>query len=364
MTYSIKKRDFRRSQLLKEIADAQGDSQQGSNAVKKIFTSLGSAVSIPFPRRDIPWEETSEGRRYRIRLLPQNPFFLEDVEVVREWLGIPDGLFDVTDEARELAESLRDSGGSDSESHNDQEPESVAGFRFVKSRSAGTPLPDAAIENDLFVRFIRAYTLALDSSGDDMSKKNGLGVEIDESAQRAANAFEQDRPKPKWIERPGDPVTCIVEALLYRYRLPGWINSAVTRYLIIGNNENLTDLPVDIAVASRGDYDYQHDGFDVTVRGVDEFMDLKTWTELFDQTVKPIVDSYLEARGNRITPKVGTPVCGYMQYLGVLEEYARGSQSLERVISGHYELEMDQRTIERRVRELEALLKPRGKEED
>lgn len=356
MTDSIEKRDIRRSELLKEIADTQSDSQQGSNAVKKIFTSLESAVSIPFPRRDIRWEETSEGRRHRIRLLPKNPFFLEDVEMAREWLGIPGGLFDVTAEARELAESLRNIP--------DVNSEPVKGFMFVETDVSRESLDDSSVIEFLFIRFIRMYKVILGNKHHGPSNLRGLAGEIGDSAKQAANALEGDRVKPGWVKHAGDPVICVVEGLLYRYRLPGWLSPAVIRYLIIGNNEDLTGLSVDGAVASRVDYDYQHDGFDVVVHGVDEFMDLKTWTDMYRQTVKPIADLFLEARGNREAPRVGAPQDEYTQYLGVLKEYADGNRSLGSVITKHPELKVDQRTIERRVRELAALLKPRGSGEE
>jgi hypothetical protein len=42
-----------------------------------------------FPRRRMPWYETSQGTRLRLALLPQNPHVEKDIEEARQYLRVP-----------------------------------------------------------------------------------------------------------------------------------------------------------------------------------------------------------------------------------------------------------------------------------
>jgi len=50
---------------------------------QKVDRAIQPLRDKDFPRRQIPWHETSIGRRYRVALLPDNPHFRRDVVLVR-----------------------------------------------------------------------------------------------------------------------------------------------------------------------------------------------------------------------------------------------------------------------------------------
>ncbi len=65
--------------------------RQGSTLAQKVDRALQPLREKDFPRRQIPWHETSIGNRYRVDLLADNPHFRRDVALAREALGLPKG---------------------------------------------------------------------------------------------------------------------------------------------------------------------------------------------------------------------------------------------------------------------------------
>ena len=337
---------------LEQIEKAQKDG--GSNAVAQLFRDLGKEdAEIAFPRLAVPWQETSYGRRTRIEVLADNPYFASDVKELRSWLGIPPRLFEVTGEARSFVEKRHESGFEKNEA-------------IVQTQPQCEPLPDDTIRIELLDIWVNQYFHGRTTA--DNVPKIGFLKTLLESADAAAEAWKRVHNRPDWIknlavDEVADPVLEVARTLIRRHRLPAWVTGWVWTHVVTGDSGDLVSIPVDWVDVSAGEYEYQEDGCDLTVYGVDEYMTKTRWLEIFDRFVEPIVQKVANKRGNLKAPASRTSADEYKKYMNLLWGHVEGREPLSpesRVARGLPKLS---RTAESRIRDLKILLTPQDPDE-
>ncbi len=326
----------------------------GSNAVSQLLRDLGDEdAAVAFPRRAVPWQDTSHGRRTRIELLPDNPYFASDVKELRSWIQIPPGLFEVTGEARSFFGKRHESGFEKDEA-------------IVQTQPQCEPLPDDTIRVELLDIWVNQYFFGRTTS-DNVPEIGFLKVLL-QSADAAAGVWERVHDRPDWIKNlavdgVADPVLEIVRTLIRRHRLPTWATGSVWIHVVTGDSGDLVSIPVDWVDVSDGKYEYQEDGYDLTVHGVDEYMTKTRWLEIFNRFVDPVVRKVANKRGNLKAPASRTSADEYKKYMNLLWGHVEGREPLSpesRVARG---LPKISRTAVRRVQDLKLILAPQDPDE-
>lgn len=235
-----------------------------------------------FPAQGFPWQETSQGLRVRLALLPKNPHLELDVRAVRQALGIPEehlrvGPRDaVWKRKAELAK-----------------PAAIRGLAEDELAHEWLSIHREAAAHRAF-RTRLAYLL-----------RSAVPVAEASAAVDLASA-----PGPEWLrtapapEAPRDvsaPIDRAVARLIERHRLPPTRAAArrLTRHLLTGNPDWLTGWNLSMALV-RTPEESMESGYDsrtVTVVGLDAFVTREDWAEIWERVVEPSQSLWMRSQG-------------------------------------------------------------------
>jgi len=247
--------------------------QQWSQSEKK---NLESLLKIMLPRRVKGIELSSYYRHLRVKLLPYNPYFRQDISDVRK-------LFNIS--VKRIADI------------------DLTQFADRKAPRNTIHIPDSEDAAGFWLEIHRHHFLNIN-----------LGDWIPPLPQWFIDSAHilpvfGEKAQISWLEKePGlpdrftkyfnlvIPLDRCVARLIERYQLPWLCGINLRRYFVTGRVKYLQSIfPFDIEI----NYVTTEIGeaLTITVDGIDEFMTNKQWSEIFDKYIKPQQKYYWERRG-------------------------------------------------------------------
>lgn len=340
--------DLRGETVVERLTDLR---QRDMPLAKRFERVLRSPVGQRlFPGQLVPWQETSQGLRARLALLPRNPHLELDIRIVRQALGIPDKHLRaapgdaIWQAAARLAkpEAIRQV----------VEDELAAEWLYAHREAAGHPFPgwDPVRLPESALKVARA------SAAVDLANMPG-------------HAWLQAAPADGAPADAGVPIERAVARLIERHRLPP-TRAAVgrlSRHLLTGNPAWLEGWDFSIALVQPPGQplDVGYDSASVTVVGLDAYVTREDWNEIWERVVKPRQALALASRGQ---PEARGPRTGRIwalkQVLPIYRTMILNDltvlQALRRLAEGGDQAKWDRSTVYRGVRELGLLLRPKA----
>lgn len=301
------------------------------------------------PRRAKGIERSGYYRQLRIKLLPRNPYFLQDVTDLRRLFNIPTmqrARIDLTRFANRKAPW---------DKIDELDPEDTAGFwlEIHRHHFLGVPLGD----------WIPPLPQWLTDSSHIMPV----------FGEKAQISWLQKEPIiPGRFTRHFNlivPLDRCVARLIERYQLPWLCKTNLQRYIMTGRVEYLQsifpfDIEIDSVTTAIGE------AIAITVDGIDEFMTKRQWNEIFEKYIKPWQKYYWERRGEiphskQQEEEVLMQPWGFEIYNYIYNERVAGRKcgvdlAIEK-LSNKEQLShegVDRSTALRRVKNLDILLQP------
>ena len=288
LLYAGRMKDLTADGYLSAIRDLRRRSPALANKVERALAPV--LRTKVFPRRRIPWHETSIGMAYRTALLPDNPHVQHDVATVRRVLGIPDG--QVRSRPRDPIRSM------------------------LEEWRTSLLVPVAVLaDRELAGRWIEQHTRAAKGLPPNEFAE-GLAPQALSAAQESARLELSSPEKPEWLRtmppvhprcpstwNEGLPLHWTVASLLERHRLPHHLCGTVMVHVLTTHRQDLerTD-PIGVTVAQGSStvsiVQPQH-SFSVTVDSIDEFTTQEEWKRIWLTHIKPRRQWLLGQRGQR-----------------------------------------------------------------
>lgn len=304
-----------------------------------------------FPRRQRRWQDTSEGLRARLMLLPENPHVEQDASAIRTVLGITPDLLDGP-YAGEAWEKLGKMMLEPDQRRAVFQLNLVAWWRSAHEKTAMGYVIAGEDAAELQALLLGAFDIAVASARIDLSA--GAGA-------------------PDWLCHPGlgsaAPLNRAVVALLVRHRLPPTrsLEAALAAYVLTSDRTYLEGRDFALTLldmASLTDAASDAGGtFTVIVGGLDEYVGRDDWMRIWDRGVRPRQEWLWRARGGRPSGKHGPDLERLHEGIPLYREWLRDpSRNLERVLSdvseSGIEVKMEVTTVRHVLRDLEDLLRP------
>jgi len=295
-----------------------------------------------FPRRGRAWQETSEGARMRVALLPHNPHVQQDALTIRKLLGIPAGQIHAK--------------------------EDDPGWKQVKALVKPEAIIGQVVEGNLASRWLyfhRQTALGLPIGEED---RHALPQELEGSAVKSALADLAAEHVPQWLRHPGKmvekddsqvtPIDWVAARLAERHKLPSHLAPALTFYVLTLDAARLAGLdPVRVDVAYGGGPSGDPSAFTVAVWGIDEFVTRDDWERIWKQYVEPRQHTLWKRRG---TLPQGRRALGVERLRGAMPLYRKMvAEELEfKQVLALAPQDWDQETVRRVISDLRELLEP------
>ena len=242
----------------------------------------------------MPWHDTSQGARARLALLPTNPFFREDVDLVREVFGLRPDMFDSpeTDPEVKALEQLQQEGVPVINVEATARNRRAERWLHVHRRTVeGRPAyqgPNVDFKGDPL-------------SSEERERQQGrlrglLSTEANSSAEESAQLDLSAPHFPDWLKsRPGGPdpyrstkvpLERVAARLVERHRLPWFMVRRIEMFILALDNSFLENTIFARAFLDDA-ADHWHKGYSVTVSGLDEYVTRKDWNRIWDIAVVP-----------------------------------------------------------------------------
>ena len=235
-----------------------------------------------FPRRRMPWHETSQGTRLRLALLSQNPHVEKDIDEARQYLGIPDRHIHLIKGDLlwgEVSKKVK--------------PEAIR--RVAEGNLAGDWL------------FLHRET-AMGKTPTDDELTGLLSQPMKMSAVRSAGADLTSPQAPEWLRHPPNgpapyqvpmsPIDWVTGRMIERHHLPWHIASALTFYTLTKDNtwvEHLELMEVEVRYGESGTKD--QGAFTVVVKGIDEYITASDWNHVWKAYILRRQNNLFRQRG-------------------------------------------------------------------
>ena len=352
----------------------QRDREQKGRVLAKRLERLleGSVGQRLFPGQQVPWQETSQGLRARLALLPENPHLELDVRAVSETLGIPPKHLQV--------------GPGDAAWKAKSEPAKPAGIRQRAEDELADEWPSIPKP---------AKPAAIRQLAEDELAHEWLSIHREAAAQKAfrrrlfyllrsavpvaeasAAVDLANAPGPDWLQTvpaldaPGDecgPIDRAIARLIERHRLPPTRAAArrLIRYLLTGNSAWLTGWHLSMALVRTPGESVEpgYDSLTVTVVGLDAFVTREDWIQIWERVVAPRQSLWMRSRGQPEPrgPR-GVQIAALTTILPIYRAMVLNNltvlQALRRLAERGEPPRLDRSTVYRGVRELRLLLDP------
>ncbi len=287
LLYAEEPRDLTPDGYLAAISKLRSYDKALANAVERVLKpQLDKDL---FTRSVIPWQDESRGTIYRIALLGINPHFLQDVEVVRQVLGILPGQVRSSPDD-EVMTSLRKS-------------------KFFWDR------PDEELEeiadNVLARRWIRQHERV--SKGLQLDQfVEGLDPQALSAASESAAIDLSDVAGPLWLRASPTlhascgwdenlPLHRAASCLLFRHRLPHHACYPMMLYLLTTRKAHLLNIkPHRVRlIHGSGEIDVMppSNSFSIVLEGLDEYSTKEEWLQVWNDQIVPQQQELREASG-------------------------------------------------------------------
>ncbi|MGA8417270.1 MAG: hypothetical protein WB808_11705 [Candidatus Dormiibacterota bacterium] len=323
-----------------------------------------------YPRRQVPWQDTSEGLRARLLFLSENPHLELDCRDVRSALGHrPELLHGGEGDSVWFDVSPPDLGPSGSSvvtdpPHIQLESDAIGTRQFVRRRRAS--------------EWIRVHELEATGRVDALVSDDRLpgillSAEAVLTARRSAHADLSHSSNPHWLRHglhEGVPLDDAVACLCARHRLPcvrnGVIATRISEFLVTEETECLVGIELPEALLEIRDStdDVIVGSFALKVGGIDEYVTKKDMEWICTNVIRPRQERLLRARGaepeGNFGPQLATLQAALPLYRRiVMEGIALPDAVKADQLAETSEEKPDRRSVARQLRELRQLLTPR-----
>ncbi len=296
-----------------------------------------------FPRRRIPWQETSQGTRMRLALLPQNPHIREDIEQVRQYLGIPKSHIRPNSRGsfwKEVSKQVK--------------PESIR--KVVEGNLVGAWL------------YIHREVAAGKEVQADSQISGLLTRAMIKSAVRSAGVDLTLPYVPEWARQPPDkpmpgdsqvsPIGWSVGRMIERHRLPQHVTTALTFYLLTLNSAWVKDLELIEVEIEYGSKQLGVPGaFSIKLKSLDEFITASDWNHIWKVYIEPRQRRLWRQRGRNPQGRRSVELARLKGMMGSYKKMVRDGLTFTQVFSSTLSL-ADQKTIRKGINDLKKLLSP------
>ncbi len=316
---------------------------------QKVDRAIQPLRDKDFPRRLIPWQETSIGRRYRVALLPDNPYFRRDVALVRGALGLTE-------------ERLR------------CEVDNPIRTQLANSRLLGE-------EGDALIQYLAARVLARRWLGlhyrtsiapTAEGTTEGLTLGAIAAARRTKLELTDLEGTTDWLQiEPPDHSDCLWDRhlplhlaaalLLERHRLP-----VLMIHILTNSRSDLLGLESEQVVTFKDAREFRIDppkhGISVLIQGVDEYTTNADRDRVWKEQIEPVLEEFRGERGKRPRGKQAPSLERLRDGLPLCERYLELS-SIELALQEFQNADLPQGNLEdetarRIIRDLRGLLEP------
>jgi hypothetical protein len=270
-----------------------------------------------FPRRRMPWYETSQGTRLRLALLSQNPHVEKDIEEARRYLGIPNNqVHSIKGDLlwREASKMVK--------------PEAVRSV--VEGNLAGDWL------------FLHRET-AMGKTPKDDELTGLLSQPLNNSAVRSARVDLTSPQLPVWLRHPPNgpspyqmpmsPIDWVTGRMIERHRLPWRIGSALTFYMLTQDPtwvEHLELLEVEVRYEESGVKD--PGAFTMVVKGMDEYITESDWNHIWETYIPSRQNNLLRQRGMQPQGRRGFDKQRLIDMMDTYREMVKESHSFKHIL--------------------------------
>ena len=326
---------------------------QGSSLAQKVDRALQPLREKDFPRRQIPWHETSIGNRYRVALLADNPHFRRDVALAREALGLPKGQVRC-----EVDNPIR--------------------LQLANSRLLGEEGEDVTqylADRLLARRWIALHQEAFLDDGP-TAPTEGLLPEALAVARRTELKLD-GLPGTDWLKAEPPPhADCLWDSdlplhlvatlLLERHRLPLHLCPSVMIHILTNSRLDLLGLEPQQILTLREPREIRvqppSHTISVLIQGIDEYTTKADWDRWLKERINPVLEELWEERGQRPQGQQATNLERLREGLPLYERYLELG-SLEQVLEEFQHADLPQGNIDdesarRLIRDLGELLEP------
>jgi hypothetical protein len=298
-----------------------------------------------FPRRRVPWHQTSQGTRLRLILLPKNPHMREDIKQVRYYLGIPE-------------DHIR--------------PTSDDPFWKEVSRQVKPDSVRKVVEGNLAAEWLHVhrYIAAGNTMPDSAQLTARLSQPMIESAVKSAAADLTSPDTPEWLRRlPStaqagkaqlSPVDLAVNKMVERHRLPRHVSSALSFYLLTLNIEWAEGLElIEVEIDRNSDKNEDIGAFDIKLKGIDEYITYSDWEHTWKTYIEPRQRKLFEQRGMDPQGRRSKRSERLERVIDLYTRMVNENLKMPEVIGQCIE-DLDQETIRDAITDLKTLLTPRS----
>lgn len=313
--------------------------QKDSSAADRADRALGKET-LPriLPRRNLGPLDASRGVKARLALLPGNPHFAEDVALIRKIFELPVDWLD---------------------SSYGKELEAIAASRFEDEAMS------QRLARDLMaLEWLSIHNAEAEGSHDADPLFEGLPAALAESAKAAAVMDLEQIQAPPWVAAQADsdssesPFQRVCLNLLHRHRLPERIIHNACMHVLTADFRHLDGLEfLGVSVTNGPTFGNRPRSFDITVSGIDEFVNKQDWDAIFDRHVEPRLDDFWENRGQGPQGRAGPDIERLSEFLPMYETMVTKKLGVHHIVEQADEL-YDESTIRRAMRDLRALLAP------
>ena len=296
---------------------------------------LGNRI---FRRRRLTWQETSDGTRARLALLPNNPHIQEDVRTVRIYLKIPDGHVHASEEDplwREVSTVVK--------------PESIR----------------SVVEGNLTGEWLRVHREAVRGKAEPAIL---LSPELHQSATSSAQVRFDAPLAPQWLQSPphgpspydppASPIDWAVGSIIERHRLPWHVAVPLTLYTLTQNPDWISGIdPLQVEI----DYDdvpsRDPRAFRVVIKELDEFVTSEDWSGIWKHYIKPRQERLWKERGMKPQGRCHTDIERLRDMLPLYQQMVHDRLTFEQALY-LVTKDIDQETIRKGINDLKKLLVP------
>lgn len=299
-----------------------------------------------FPRRRLSWHQSSEGLRARLSLLPANPHVEQDIRVVREVLGIPE------DQIKPCPD--------------DQLWKEVS--QRLKRKEVRR-----IVEGNLCGKWHRVHQETA------VKSEPWFSEALRQSAVASAKVDLRDKNVSAWLQVPPSgpapydgnaaPLDWAAGRLVERHGLPWSAGVNLSYYILTENPEWVTKLETLFLDVTTGNDSPGSGTFNMSIRGIDEFVTKDDWDILWDRYVRPRQVSLREHRGMQPEGSRAVDISRLQKMLPVYRAMVQQNLRLSEILKGRRpplecdEIgdilnESDAETVRRTIRDLKKLLAP------
>jgi hypothetical protein len=295
-----------------------------------------------FPRKKVKWQETSEGTRLRLGLLPYNPYLKQDVAAIRFSLGIPE----------EQVKAKKNS------------PEWEDLKVLVKPSYIRKVL-----ESNLVGAWHFLHCQAAVGQEALLTGQENLPPAMVESAIGSARINLKADNIPGWLQQPlagpapynnlVAPVDRAAGRLVERYAVPWHAFLPLVYYILTENPEFLKDIePFDVKISQTNTPLTAWAAFAIIIKNVDEYTRKEDWDRIWERMIKPRQEKLWELRGTKPQGRRSHDIRRLQDYLPLYNKIVVEKKTVPQVLADPEAGDREQDTVRRAMIDLSKLLKP------